>query len=63
MNTDICVAENLAGSLEHLSKDKALCEKMGQTLIDNYLAIKGAEIKELDGKSHQEVFDYYAPFI
>lgn len=63
VNTDICVAENLAGSLEHLSKDKALCEKMGQTLIDNYLAIKGAEIKELDGKSHQEVFDYYAPFI
>lgn len=63
INTDICVADTLEGSLKHLEADTALRNKMGSTLIENYIAIKRAEIAELDGKSHQDVFDYYAPFI
>jgi len=49
--------------LKHLEADTALRNKMGSTLIKNYIAIKRAEIAELDGKSHQDIFDYYAPFV
>ena len=36
---------------------------MGQVMIDNYIAIKRAELAELEGKSNSEQLDYYMNFI
>ena len=54
---------DLASALDALEADVALRSAVGQQLIDNYLAIKRAEIGELDQKSEREIFDYYAPYI
>ena len=63
VNTERHVPESLGDALKLLTADTALARGMGQMLVDNFVAIKEAEIKELDGKSHAETFEYYAPFI
>ena len=63
VNTERHIADTLGESLDLLEKDTALTTAMGQLLIDNYIAIKRAEIGELEGKTHAEIFEYYAPFI
>ena len=63
VNTERHIADDLGASLDYLQADTALTSAMGQVLVDNYVAIKRAEIAELDGKSHEEIFQYYAPFI
>ncbi len=55
--------DTLALALDALEADTRLTEAFGQGLVDNYVAIKRAEVAALDGKSPREVFDYYAPFI
>lgn len=63
MSTDRHVAHSLGESLDHLEADEDLVAAIGRPLIENYVAIKRAEIEELADKSRREVFDYYAPFI
>ena len=63
VNTERHIADTLGESLDLLEKDTALTTAIGQLLIDNYVAIKRAEIAELDGKDHAEIFKYYAPYI
>ncbi|MEM1111725.1 MAG: glutamine synthetase family protein [Pseudomonadota bacterium] len=57
------LAENLGASLDALEQDTELVDAVGRLLVENYIAIKRAEINEVDGLSEAEVFDYYAPFI
>ena len=63
VSTDRHVAHSLGQSLDRLEADADLVNALGQPLIENYVAIKRAELEELDGKTRSEVFDYYAPFI
>ena len=63
VNTDRHIAGTLEESLALLEKDEALVDAIGRLLIENYVAIKRAEIEELAGKSFEEIFDYYAPFL
>lgn len=61
--TERHIASNLAGSLDRLEADAKLVDAIGRPLIENYAFIKRAEAAELEGKSHDEIFNYYAPFI
>lgn len=63
VNTDRHVAGSLTEALELLEKDDALVDALGRLLVENFAAIKRAEIEEVKGKSKQEIFDYYAPFL
>ena len=63
VSTERHVADSLTDSLTALQQDKVLTEAIGQELIDNYCAIKEAEIAELEGKSFDDVVSYYAHFI
>ncbi|MGI9233730.1 MAG: glutamine synthetase [Woeseiaceae bacterium] len=63
VNTDRSIAENLGDALDRLVKDEALVEAVGPLLIENFVAIKRAEIEEVKGMSPEEVFDYYGPFL
>lgn len=63
VNTDQCVADNLAHSLDLLEADSTLTQAIGDPLIANYCAIKRAELEELSGKSFDEVLNYYSFYI
>jgi glutamine synthetase len=63
VNTNRHTPHSLTEALDALAADTSLTSAVGQALIDNYLAIKRAEVAKLEEKSPQEVFDYYAPFI
>lgn len=63
VNTTRSVAPDLAGSLDALERDAVLSAAIGQGLVDNFIAIKRAEIEELVGASAGDIFDYYAPFL
>lgn len=63
VNTDRHIADDLPSSLDLLENDDALIDAVGRLLVENFVAVKRAEIKEVKGKSKQEIFDYYAPFI
>jgi len=63
VNTDRHVPDSLPEALDALEKDEALVEAVGRLLVENFVAIKRAEIEETKGKSKQEIFDYYAPFL
>lgn len=63
VGTDRHAPDSLADALDALAGDKGLGEALGRTLVDNFIAIKRSELDELDGKSAEEVFDYYAPFL
>ncbi len=61
--TDHHIADSLGQSLDALEADTLLCDAIGKPMIDNFVAIKRVEVEELAGKSHAEIFDYYAYFI
>lgn len=63
VGTERHIAGSLGESMDLLEKDDALVDAIGRLLIENYVAIKRAEIEEVDGKSTKEMFDYYAPFL
>lgn len=63
VNTERHIAESLGEALDLLEKDEALMDAVGRLLIENFIGIKRAEIEEVAGKSKQEIFDYYAPFL
>jgi len=63
VSTDRHTPHDLGAALDALAADPVLCQAVGQQLIDNFLAIKRAEIGELDQKSEREIFDYYAAYI
>jgi len=63
VNTDRHIPDSLTDALDALEKDDALVDAVGRLLVENFVAVKRAEIEELNGKSKQEIFDYYAPFL
>jgi glutamine synthetase len=62
-STERHTPHNLGEALDALERDVALAGAVGRELVDNFLAIKRAELAELEGKSERGIFDYYAPFI
>jgi glutamine synthetase len=46
-----------------LEADKKLASALGIELIENYCAVKRAEIAELDGKSTDQIVAYYSHYI
>ena len=63
VNTDRHTASSLPESIKCLEKDTDLVDAIGRPLIENYTYVKQCESQELEGKSQQEIFNYYAPFI
>ena len=63
VNTDRHIPDSLPDALDVLEKDDALIDAIGRLLVENFIAVKRAEIEEVKGKSQQEIFDYYAPFL
>lgn len=63
VNTNRHVPTSLPDALAALEADTVLTQELGQVLVDNFVAIKRAELDELEGKSAQDTFNYYAPFI
>lgn len=63
VSVDRHICASLSESLEALQSDKALVDAIGTGLIANYASIKQAEIGELDGKSFQQIVEYYAHYI
>lgn len=57
------VARSLGESLDLIEKDTTLVNALGPLLVANFVAIKRAEIEEVKGKSQEEMFDYYAPYL
>jgi glutamine synthetase len=63
VNTDRHVPESLPDALETLEKDATLVDAVGRLLVENFIAVKRAEIEETRGKTQAEIFDYYSPFL
>jgi glutamine synthetase len=63
VNTERHTAHSLGEAIDALVADTVFTAALGQKLVDNYASIKRAEIDELDGKSPEEIFAYYGPFI
>jgi glutamine synthetase len=63
VSTDRHTPTDLGGALDALELDRRLTETVGQPLVDNYLAIKRAELTELADKSEREILDYYMHYI
>ncbi len=61
--TDRHAPHDLASSLDALEADTVLSTAIGQTLIDNYVAIKREELNTLAGLSHDEQIAYYLHYI
>ena len=62
-DAELSTAETLVGALAHLEQDKVLSEAVGQELVDHHVVLKGAEAEKLEGKSVEEVRDYYLHYI
>jgi glutamine synthetase len=63
VSTDRHAPTNLAAALDALAADTVLSSTVGQPLVDNFIAIKRAEIKELENATDGDIFNYYAPYI
>jgi glutamine synthetase len=63
VNTERHVPDSLPDALAALEKDAALVDAIGRLLVENFIAIKQAEIEETSGRNPAEIFDYYAPFL
>jgi glutamine synthetase len=63
VSTDRHVPTSLTKAMDAVEKDTALGKAMGEFLTDNLLFMKRDEAERLDGKSQDEVRDYYLPFI
>ena len=62
-STDRHVPDNLALALEALNADKALCEAIGQELVDNHTAIKEQEWQDYISHTTDWEFDQYLKYI
>ena len=63
VNTERHVPASLPDALGAIEKDAALVDAVGRLLVENFIAVKRAEIEETAGKTDAEIFDYYAPFL
>ncbi|MFZ9061145.1 MAG: glutamine synthetase, partial [Steroidobacteraceae bacterium] len=63
VGTDRHIANSLGESLDHLEQDATLTDAVGRLLVENFIALKRAEIEELKGKDPAAIFDYYAPYL
>ena len=57
------VPDNLGMGLEALNADKALCEAVGQELVDNHTAIKEQEWQGYIAHTTDWEFDQYLKYI
>ena len=53
----------LVRALNALEQDRCLYRAIGQDLVEAHLHMKRDEVRRLEGKSADEVRDYYLPFI
>lgn len=63
INTDRHTKHSLTESLEALEADTDFTQNLGQGLIDNFCAIKRAEIDELANLSRDKIIDYYLHYV
>lgn len=63
VSTDRHTPTDLGSALDALERDHALTGAVGQSLVDNFVAIKRAELGELAGKTEREILDYYMHYI
>ena len=54
---------SLRRALDALEKDKALVAAIGPLLVEAHLVLKRDEVKRLNGRSKEDIRDYYIPFI
>ena len=54
---------DLRAALDALEAAPALADAVGSLLVQNFIAIKRAELAELKERSGREIFDYYAHYI
>jgi len=57
------VPSGLDKSLIALDKDRVLCQAMGDLYCNAFMFLKRDEFKRLEGRSVDEVRDYYLPFV
>ena len=57
------VPSNLLNALDTLEKDTKLCGRVGDLISKAHIFLKRDEAKRLDGKTLDEIRDYYLPFI
>ena len=62
-STDRHVPDNLSLALEALNADKALCQAVGQELVDNHTAIKEQEWQDFVAHTTDWEFDQYLKYI
>jgi glutamine synthetase len=63
INTDRHAPHSLGDALDALDADLVLKEEVGAAIIDNFIAIKREEIRNLDGKPNDEQIAYYLHYI
>ena len=57
------VPSNLTKSLDALEADKALKLALGEESVDALVYMKRDEVERLDGKTVDQIRDYYLPFV
>jgi len=62
-DAQLSTADNLVAALAHLEKDDVFVKAVGKGLVDHHVVLKGAEAEKLEGKSFDEIRDYYLHFI
>ena len=63
VSTERHLMGDLESSLAALEKDNEFVDAVGRLLVENYIGVKRAELKETEGMDHAQLFDYYAPYI
>ena len=63
VSTDRHIPDSLGEALDTLEKDQALVDAIGRGIVENFIAVKRAEIEETRDKTERQLFDYYAPFL
>ena len=62
-DTDQGVAADLAGAIDDLMADTALCAAVGQGLVDNHVFMKQAEVEKTAGLEGDAQRDFYVWFV
>jgi len=63
VSTDRHVPGTLSEALDALKGDETLVDAVGRLLVENFIAVKRAEIEEVGEPKPERVFEYYSPFI
>jgi glutamine synthetase len=58
-----CTANNLAGAINDLVADTALCQAVGQELVDNHAFMKQKEVKKTRDLEGEALRDFYVHFV